>query len=245
MEQDAFFKYLDNGFDSIEGWSGNRNSVAFMAIFRELFNRSSEVGGACEIGVHHAKYLIAIHNLLGGEHRSLGMDLFKEQEKNIDGSGGGDEYICTKNINIYARNPELITLASVDSISLTLAETLSIKKEFGSFRFFSIDGGHTPVHLVHDFMIASECTSPIGLIAIDDLFNPDWPGVTEGIYKLVSAGTSSFVPLFLTRKKLFLCHLSVRYEYMRFLGNYCGNVAHKVVSFFGNDVLSLNFGAEY
>src|SRR5262245_61218894 len=96
--EDPFLHFLDNSFDTIEGWPGSRESVRFMQVFRSVFERCSEASGACEIGVHHGKYLIALHNLLDGQKRSLGIDLFDDQSKNIDCSGIGSLEICASNI---------------------------------------------------------------------------------------------------------------------------------------------------
>lgn len=241
---DPFLQFMDNGYDSIEGWPGQKGSVNFMKIFRELFVNFQNMGGACEIGVHHGKYLIALHNLLGGNETSLGIDLFDQQYKNIDGSGRGSLEICKNNILKYAANPHLIELLSQDSITMKQNQINKVCSDYTPFSIVSIDGGHTPLHVVRDFMFASQCVSEHGIIAVDDIFHPDWPGVTEGMYTLLSQRQSPFVPFFLTRKKIFCCSASVQALYYNFLDQRCAG-GKKEIEFCGWKMLSLNFGGEY
>jgi hypothetical protein len=81
---------------------------------------------------------------------------------------------------------------------------------------------------------------------VDDFFDPDWPGVTEGLYDALARKDSPFVPLFITRKKLFLCHLAVQESFSTFVARkysaeYCREV--RFVKFLGWRVPSLNFEA--
>ena len=131
--EDPFLTFLNNGFDTIEGWPGRKESVRFLQVFRDLFESSAQNGGACEIGVHHAKYLIALHNLLGGNKASLGLDLFEKREKNIDGSGRGSRDICLANIAKFAKNPHLVRLVSHDSISLKIREVKALCVGYSPF----------------------------------------------------------------------------------------------------------------
>ena len=78
----------------------------------------------------------------------------------------------------------------------------------------SVDGGHTPVDIVRDTTIAATLLAPGGLIAIDDFFHTNFPGVTEGFYRLMETQSLPFVPLAVTRKKLILCHLSYKSLYL-------------------------------
>jgi hypothetical protein len=242
--EDSFLEYLDAGFETIEGWPGRKESVRFLKIFRELFGQHNDMGGVCEIGVHHGKYLIALHNLLGGNKRSVGLDLFADQSRNVDGSGRGSMDICRANIDKYARNPHLIDLVGCDSLTLRGQQVRELQDKYGLFSIFSIDGGHTALHLVRDFLFASECVSENGIIAVDDIFHFQWPGVTEGFYNVLAAGTSPFVPFFMTRKKIFCCSASVQATYREFVGEHAGNI-RKRVEFCGWQMFSLNFGDEY
>ncbi|OAN49254.1 hypothetical protein A6A04_03830 [Paramagnetospirillum marisnigri] len=243
----AFLTYMGSGFSQIAGWAGQPSSVVFMGHFKTLFDQHGVTGGACEIGVHHGKYLIALHNILAPA-RSLGIDVFDDQDKNVDGSGKGSFDITRTNVNRYVLDPASVTLMTRDSLAINAAEQVAIQAEFGRFAFFSIDGGHTALHITHDFFLASELTSPHGIIAVDDLFHPDWPGVTEGILAALATRRSPFVPLFMTRKKLMLCHFSVFEPYRDFVLATCREVYEfepTMVTLCGQVIPSLNFGSEY
>jgi len=241
---DPFLQFLNNGYDSIEGWPGQKNSVYFMHVFKELFDNFPNMGGVCEIGVHHGKYLIALHNIFGVGKSSLGIDLFDQQYKNVDASGRGAFEICKENIEKFAVNPHLIELMSQDSITMKQNQIDELCSRYTPFSIVSVDGGHTSLHLVRDFMFASQCVSEHGIIAVDDIFHPDWPGVTEGVYNIISQRQSPFVPLFITRKKLFFCSASVHRIYKDFIDKKWTSFKREV-EFCGWKIWSLNFGGEY
>jgi len=241
---DPFQSFLDKGYDTIEGWPGKKDSVSFLKVFRELFGVRPDMGGACEVGVHHGKYFIALHNLLGGDKLSIGLDLFERQERNVDASGRGSWEICLANVEKYARNPSLVKLLRHDSITLKPSQIRDQAPGYVPFSIVSLDGGHTPLHIVRDFLFASDITSEEGIIAVDDIFHPDWPGVTEGLYSVLNQKVSPFVPFFMTRKKIFCCSASVQHKYKEFVGDKA-TVKKREVKFCGWDLLSLNFGGEY
>jgi hypothetical protein len=248
-----FRTYMKRGFDSIEGWPGTKESVLFLEVLKDWFDLHGDHGGALEIGVHHAKYLIALHCLLS-PCLSLGIDLFDDQSRNIDYSGlGGVDgppsiEKCRQNVSEFATNPEGIYLMPTDSLTLGQGEIQRILRSYPPFAITSVDGGHTSLHLSIDFMTASQLTSSLGVIAVDDLFHPDWPGVTEGIFRVLMRGESPFVPLFITRKKAFFCHVSVQGRFVEFVAHqYSARYLREVrkVDFFGWRVPSFNFGSEY
>lgn len=242
--EDFFTKYMTEGFDKIAGWPGNKPSVAFNIIFRKLLAECDGRGGACEIGVHHGKYLIALHNLFE-DRRSLGIDLFARQELNIDVSGRGDREICERNIALHARNPGLITLMAADSLSMSDSDIAKIINDYGRFSIFSIDGGHTKLHISIDLVNAAKLTAESGIIIVDDIFHPDWPEVTEGVYRAILGLRTPFVPFLLTRKKLYLCNASLQAKYARYSAENGRGKPLKMVTFAGWAVPSINFGSEY
>jgi hypothetical protein len=239
-----FARYMADGFDQIDGWPGQKSSVQFMLVFKELFDHVHERGGVCEIGIHHAKYLIALHNILCPSN-SLGIDLFEDQTRNFSDSGRGERAICEQNIAKYAYRPSSITLMSKDSLDLKADDLAAIVQNYGYFAMFSVDGGHSTLHSAYDFLTASKLTSGRGVIIMDDIFHPDWPGVTEGIYTALASKASPFVPLFITRKKLFLCHASSWNVYRQFVIDQGGDKLVKMVEFCAWSIPSLNFGTEY
>lgn len=209
----SFAQYVEHQMSGIEGWTGSTASVLMLEPIAEVQSQWCDSGGALEIGVHHARYLIALHLLCGPGSRSLGLDLFAEQSKNVDRSGSGDLQIARSAIDRFAREPDLVELRSGDSLALSDAEIAAIRDEFGAFRLISVDGGHTPEHIVADLRTADRLADPAALVLVDDFFHPGFPGVTEGYYELARTRSIPWVPLFLHRKKLVLCHVSLRPSY--------------------------------
>jgi hypothetical protein len=164
--------------------------------------------GALEIGVHMGRYLIALHNACAPGTRSLGVDLFDDQAKNVDKSGYGDLSTARQNVQQYAREPDLVELRSGDSLQLNEQDQRELLQEYRGFRIVSVDGGHTPIHVIRDSHTAWRLMHPGGYVVIDDFFNTNYPGVTEGLYELLRSGHTPLVPVIVTRKKLFLCHVS-------------------------------------
>ena len=245
--------YWSCGIDEVEGWLSQGIEEPLTEVDR--FQREAGIlGSVMEIGVHQGKFFIPLALLKRPEEYALGIDLFEDQARNIDFSGmGGTEgpptvETCRRHIFAFAENPEAIHLMSVDSLTLGPLEIADLLRTYPRFAFTSIDGGHTALHLSIDFMTASQLTSPVGVIAVDDLFHPDWPGVTEGIFRVLGRKESPFIPLFITRKKAFFCHASVQTRFVAFIAEqfsarYTRDVRY--VDFFGWRVPSLNFGNEY
>jgi hypothetical protein len=170
--------------------------------------------------------------------------LFEDQTKNVDSSGRGDFEVASENLWRFAREPNLIELRAGDSLSWRDREIQSVLQEYGGFRVASIDGGHTPVHVVHDTMLATKVVRPGGILIVDDFYNPNFPGVTEGVYRLLWGSDIVFVPILVTRKKLFLGHVSYLPRYWENLTSATlqvtlGDFRTKVVEVGGHRCLSV------
>ena len=73
-----------------------------------------------------------------------------------------------------------------------------------SFRLFSIDGGHTTAHVGNDLDLVEPALHPQGVVAIDDFYNPAWPGVNEGVHRYWFSG-GRLRPFAYGAGKLFVC----------------------------------------
>ena len=118
---------------------------------------------------------------------------------------------------------------------------LSIIERFSLFQVFSIDGGHTPEHVVNDYEIASQVTHPAGFIIVDDVLNAGWPGVIEGVARLFLFGRPKFVPLCIGMNKLVSTGLAYHKEYLQFAKQECfpsRGISHRTARLFGYDVVA-------
>jgi type IV secretory pathway TraG/TraD family ATPase VirD4 len=70
-------------------------------------------------------------------------------------------------------------------------------------RLFSIDGGHTEECTFNDICLAEGALDDRGVVILDDVFQPDWPGVISGLAKYVTA-RSALRPFAITPNKVYL-----------------------------------------
>jgi hypothetical protein len=211
--------YVEDHLKEVAGWSGSAFGMLLLDQVAALQDESCHDLGAFEIGVHHGRYLIALHSACAEGTRSLGLDLFGDQGRNVDRSGSGDQDRAESNIRKFARQPDLVDLRPGDSLALSHGEVAQIQETYGQFRFSSVDAGHTAVHVVNDTKLAARLTHPAGIIIVDDFYNVNFPGVTEGVYRLLENFDVPFIPMIVTAKKLFLAHTSFANRYLVALAN--------------------------
>jgi hypothetical protein len=242
MIRQALQQYLDSGFDLVQGWCSRTTAEIAGDLLGYAQTRGIR-GGACEIGVFHGKFFIALANAVG-EDRSLAIDIFDDQTMNVDGSGGGFEGLqetFRQNVTRFCGRPDLVIEMARDSLAIGPSEVLSIIEQFSAFQVFSIDGGHTPEHVINDYGIAAQVTHPGGFIIFDDIFNALWPGVIEGVARLFLFSRPKFVPLCIGFNKLIATGLAHHREYLRFADQECfpaRGIPHRAAKFFGHDVIA-------
>jgi hypothetical protein len=205
--------YLSDGFNEVPGWCSER-VMAIIGHLADVMKAAGVVGGACEIGVYQGKFIIGLAHAVEGRP-SLAIDLFDDQIENIDNSGGGKKDMLTgfrDNIAKYGY-PTIVDM-QVNSFALTMSDSLEILSRFGAFQFFSIDGGHLAEHVVSDYKFAESVTHHGGAIIIDDINNPGWPGVMEGVAHIYIGQRPKFVPLLIGHNKLVLVGLAYHKRYL-------------------------------
>ena len=108
-----------------------------------------------------------------------------------------------------------MTLSVLKADSLTVRPEDIVSRLGGRVRIFSIDGSHTPIHTASDLHLAASVLTPGGVVIVDDIFNPDWPGVLAGVNAFFDAGRcGDLVPIVATDNKLILCHENHRQRYL-------------------------------
>jgi hypothetical protein len=235
-------KYLAGGFEQVPGWCIGR-FLEIMGLLGEEMSAAGVVGGACEIGVYQGKFIIGLSHAVDGRP-SLAIDLFDDQVDNIDNSGGGKTAMLEgfrENVAKYG-HPTLSDMTG-NSFALTIRDRIAILDRFGPFQFFSIDGGHMAEHVINDYKFAEEVTHHGGVIIIDDISNPGWPGVMEGVAYILMNTRPRFVPLILGQNKLVLAGLTYHRRYLTALKKrMTAEIPDQtiwVTKFFGYDMLSL------
>ena len=199
--------YWSCGIDEVEGWLSQGIAEPLTEVDR--FQREAGIlGSVMEIGVHQGKFFIPLALLKRPEEYALGIDLFEDQGKNIDGSGKGDFGAVSANLEKHVQERSRVELLRRDSLSLTPLDKVEFLKKYGPFRIVSIDGGHTPFHTVNDLLFVQDILQSGGIVILDDYYNLHWPGVHEGVARFFLQNTPKIRIFCYTQNKLFLTDLS-------------------------------------
>lgn len=169
--------YIAVGNYTVRGWI-DANILRVMRALSQQQEQLSVEGSVVEIGVHHGRFFIGLWlTSPNADQQSLAIDLFDQQDLNVDKSGKGDRDIFLRNVKRWAKDANGVVVLAADSTSLTSADVI---ERVGPVRLFSIDGGHTAQIVEHDMTVAAGSLTPGGIIIGDDVFHPSWPGVAEG-----------------------------------------------------------------
>jgi len=194
--------YALEGHLTVEGWLGLGALGLTMAISRRHLGLGVRAAVG-EIGIHHGRYFIALALLRQTGEMAVAIDVFEDQHLNVDWSGSGNREVFLSNLRRFAVDMSGVLVHKADSLTMQTPELLGLSKGQG-FRLFSVDGGHQVVNVLHDLEIVAGVLSVGGVIVLDDFFNPDWPGVNEGVFKFL-ARSHSLAPFCYGNNKLFLC----------------------------------------
>ncbi len=183
---ELFQAYIcEGGRKSVQGWllDGAATATALLSDFQQKLGIE---GGMCEIGVHHGLFFIALSLLRSTKETSLAIDVFENQDLNIDNSGCGDFEIMIDNLKKHIGCLDKIEILKSDSTKVKPQDILS-RMNGQKVRIFSVDGCHTKEHTLSDLKLAQSVLSPGGIIILDDFYNPWWPGVDEAAHDLFNS----------------------------------------------------------
>jgi hypothetical protein len=199
---------LKSGHRFVNGWLrfGASDAIVLLANQQRALNLGGSVG---EIGIHHGKLFILLYLLTQEGETAVAIDLFSQQELNIDNSGAGDLEQFRRNIAKYADTRRLV-IHEGDSTKLNFEDLLKLGN--GPMRLISIDGGHTPEITAHDLATAEGALGEGGIIILDDVFTEVFPGVSEGVYRYFSE-PRSIIPFAICAGKTLFCHPGFATQY--------------------------------
>ena len=165
--------------------------------------RAKQVSGAAaEIGVHHGKLFIGLRLLQRPGDKSIAIDIFGDQELNIDGSGHGDFEKFANNVKLWSSMDDVIVHQG-DSTKLEPTKLRELAG--GDIRLFSVDGGHTDEIVYSDMKLAEATLADGGIVIADDVFNEYWPGVATGTLRYLNDG-AKLAPFLIGFNKVFFTH---------------------------------------
>src|SRR5204862_3822534 len=115
--------------------------------------------------------------------RAVALDLFEDQDRNVDRSGQGDRERLLANLAKHHRDAGDVAVHQADSRELSGPALVELAG--GPPRIVSIDGGHTADLTAHDLTTAADALVDGGVIVLDDCFNEVFPAVAEGAQRFL------------------------------------------------------------
>ncbi len=181
--------YLD-AFHRIQGWFSFDAALLFMAYHQPLARRGVS-GRVLEIGVHHGLSTIALAALRPPGEPLHAVDLFETmQERNVSRSGAGHRAVFESNMREFFPDLSFLHILARGSADL---KPRDLGK--GTFSFCHIDGGHSRQETFSDLELCHALLLPGGVLALDDYFNPLYPGVSEGAVEFLLRHPKALRPL--------------------------------------------------
>ena len=156
-----------------------------------------EAGDVCEIGVYQGRLFLILANAIAAGETAVAVDVFDDQEKNVDRSGLGNRAVFEANAARYAPGARIDILQD-SSLDLQTPDFLRRR-----FRFVSIDGGHTAQVTANDLWLAETTLTAHGVVALDDVLSAYWTGVITGLVRYLAEG-GTLCPVALVPNKLLL-----------------------------------------
>ena len=205
--------YVTKGWKSVGGWASPRlfERVILLDKLQQQLGITGHVG---EIGVHHGKLFILLYLLRRASEKGIAIDLFEEQELNVDKSGKGDRSIFIDNVKNLTGDTSSLEILATDSTKISSDDVFRILD--GRLRLLSIDGGHLKNIVAHDLRTASGCLADGGIVLVDDYLNPEFPGVAEGTLSFLMTNRE-LRPFCVSRQKLYLTTNGYEAKYTRLL----------------------------
>ncbi len=228
---DTLRRYVNGGHDAVEGWLNGR-SAAMIAALSMLQRRRGLRGAVGEIGVHHGRLFILLALTADETETPFAIDLFEQQELNIDESGRGDREAFYANLRAHGIDPEKLHIVTASSLDLS---GTALREEIGPARLLSIDGGHTEQCIRNDLAIADALLADHGVVVVDDVFNATWPAVVTGYARYLAADPAT-VPFATSPNKVYAARAPFVQLYRSFFRRRFPKLYDRSDRFFDHDV---------
>lgn len=228
----ALQRYLQKGMWDVQGWL-HPNSADIIASMSAVQVELGLTGSVGEIGVHHGKLFVLLMLASTCREPLFAIDVFEQQDKNVDRSGNGDRAIFEQNVVRFGgcvTDVEILQSSSLELTPETLAQRIS------PIRLCSMDGGHTAQCASHDFALLSSRLIPGGIIIVDDFFNQSWPGVMSGLIDTLRDPLAPLVPFLVTINKVLFADRASATAYRSRLRHVCASYFDKTDMLLGHEV---------
>ena len=180
----SFERYRAFGHRTVKGWV-EPQTLDILRSLSEAQDIEGVDGAVAEIGVHHGKLFIGLQLLNHLGLPAVAVDVFDDQDLNVDQSGRGDLQRFELNVRRWG-DWSSVVVKQDDSTHLTGRDVRELAE--GPVRLFSVDGGHTEETVTADMRTAEQSIAPGGIVVADDVFNAEWPGVSVGTLRYLDGG---------------------------------------------------------
>src|SRR5262249_2540069 len=160
VPMDSVDRYLLIGTRRVNGWL-DPFSARFIAALARAQMRNGINGAVAEIGVHHGRLFILMHLTSPPDQKDIAIDIFENQELNLDHSGKGDLIQFLDNIRRWKGRPTNVVIVQRSSLDVSSADIL---QAVGQVRLFSVDGGHTEGCVTNDLNLAQSVLCKGGIL---------------------------------------------------------------------------------
>jgi hypothetical protein len=165
------------------------------------------VSGILELGLYRGRYMAFLGRIFDrAAIPFIAIDAFIDSVRNkLDDA---TRLIVKKEINEWFErfNSSRSHLTIIEAFTGDVTERQLCDINSEKFNFVSIDASHDMEDVLYDLHLADKIVSDFGVVALDDFFAPNLPGVSEAVFHYLdeNAGTG-LVPFAVAGGKLFLC----------------------------------------
>lgn len=227
--------FLDHGMMQIDGWAIDP-FMARMFLHTDAFQKSLAVTGSLfEIGVHHGR-TSALLGLMAQPGESVVLiDLFENQEQNLDNSGLGSRHLLGATLERWAPKADY-DIRTANSLALDFRDVASLRN---GARIIHIDGGHYLDVVLNDLQKSEAVLAKCGVVIVDDFMHSGFPEVNEACH-VFFGGQTRLQPVVLGHNKLFLAFEPFADRLRDYFAEVLEEPLGKRVTFHGMPVLCLD-----
>lgn len=169
-------------------------------------------GNVLEIGVFEGRSAIPAGCFLNDDEYFYAIDPFGEIQKDpkLTYGGVGNDVAFTRNWERVFR--DMSRLRVLRATSEQVAQDKAVTGEWTPFKYVSVDGDHSFDGTLLDLRFAQAHVAADGVVAVDDVFNVEWPSVSQALYAFMGE-TDRLRPFCEGWGRVFLCHPSKTAQY--------------------------------
>lgn len=183
----------------LPGWLGWVDFQILRLLLSE--QNASPESAVAEIGVHHGKSFIALA-AFSGQRRLCAIDIFGDQHLNLDQSGKGDQALFLNNLKRFGVDADRVSILQSASEDIGADDLMEAVGQVG---LFHVDGGHHQKVVTSDLTLACAVATEDAIIAIDDVFRPEWPEVSAAVFQSSVLRDHGFCLFAIGYNKSFFC----------------------------------------